>query len=242
MVLPLWLLEQVWYARIAPEAGVAWWAHIGGFAFGLIAAVLLKVFAVEENWLDPGIEKQIGITQNPGLERAMEARLAGDLVTAKRELQAVLRAEPDNVDAWRESYEAAIEARNASDTGRTGERLLGLLQRQKEDDLANELAYDPRWRELSGVPFRLWMAAAACLERAGDARAALDSYAAVIERDSHGSCGLARPRAARRDPEAGRRPQAAPGRRWCRPARTPRARIPGPRSSRRACASSGRAS
>ena len=182
VVLPLWLLEQIWYAQIAPEAGVAWWAHIGGFAFGLVAALAMKLFAVEEKWLDPAIEKEIGITQNPGLERAMEARLAGDLVTAKRELQAVLRAEPDNVDAWREAYEAAIEAGDAGDTGRTGERLLGLLQRQKEDDLASELAYDPRWRELPGVPARLWMAGAACLERAGDARAALESYAAVIER------------------------------------------------------------
>jgi membrane associated rhomboid family serine protease len=180
VVLPLWLLEQVWYAQIAPAAGVAWWAHIGGFAFGLLAALGLKLFSVEENWLDPAIEKEIGITQNPGLERAMDARLRGDLAGARRELQAVLRAEPESVDAWREAYEAAVESRDAAETGRSGERLLGLLQRQKEGDLAGELAYDARWRELPGVPPRLWMAAAACLERLGDARAALDSYAAVV--------------------------------------------------------------
>jgi membrane associated rhomboid family serine protease len=190
VVLPLWLLEQVWYARVSPQAGVAWWAHIGGFAFGLLAALALKLFSVEESWVHPAIEKEIGITQNPGLERAQEARLAGDLVRARRELQAVLRAEPENVDAWREAYEGAVESGDAAETGRAGERLLGLLQRQKEDDLANELAYDPRWRELPGLSPRLWMAAAACLERAGDARAALESYAAVVERSPRDPAAL----------------------------------------------------
>jgi membrane associated rhomboid family serine protease len=183
VVLPLWLLEQLVYAHVAPEAGVAFWAHVGGFTFGVLAALLLKGLRVEERFIHPAIEKEIGLTQNPGLERALEARLAGDLARARRELAAVLRAEPDNPDAWREAYEAALEAGEPGEAGRAGERLLGLLQRQKEAGLASELAYDRRWREMEGMPARFLMAVAAHLERAGDARSALDDYRTVAERD-----------------------------------------------------------
>jgi len=41
VVLPLWFGEQVISARLEPEAPVAWWAHIGGFVFGMAAAALL---------------------------------------------------------------------------------------------------------------------------------------------------------------------------------------------------------
>ena len=211
VVLPLWLLEQLWYAQIAPEAGVAWWAHVGGFAFGLVAALAMKLFSVEETWLDPAIEKEIGITQNPGLERAMEARLAGDLVAAKR------RAPGRPSRRARQRRRLARGLRGARsrrvtrvETGRTGERLLGLLQRQKEDDLANELAYDPRWREISGVPARALDGGGrlprACGGRAGRPRKLCRGDRA----NSRRSGGPARPRASRRDPEAGRRPQARP--------------------------------
>jgi membrane associated rhomboid family serine protease len=43
VVLPLWFLEQVASARLEPEAPVAWWAHIGGFAFGMAVAGALRV-------------------------------------------------------------------------------------------------------------------------------------------------------------------------------------------------------
>jgi len=180
VVLPLWLALQLAYAHSDPQAGVAWWAHIGGFTIGMGTALLLKAFRVEERFIHPAIEKEIGITQNPGLERALEARLSGDLQTARRELHLVLRAEPENLDAWREAYEAAVEARDPAEAGRAGERLLGLLSRHKEDQLAAELAYDARWREMEGVPARFLMAVASFLERSGDARAALDEYDTVV--------------------------------------------------------------
>src|SRR5205814_2284881 len=100
VVLPLWLGEQLWYAHRAEDAGVAWWAHIGGFAFGAAAALVLRVARVEERWIDAGIESEISIVQHPGLEKAVDARTAGQLDVARREIRAVLAAEPQNVDAW----------------------------------------------------------------------------------------------------------------------------------------------
>lgn len=44
VVLPLWFLEQLSSARVEPDAPVAWWAHIGGFVFGMAAgAALVRV-------------------------------------------------------------------------------------------------------------------------------------------------------------------------------------------------------
>jgi len=56
---------------------------------------------------------------------------------------------------------------------------MALLVKAKEEQLASELAYDARWREMPGVPSRFLMAVASFLERSGDARAALDEYETV---------------------------------------------------------------
>lgn len=180
VVLPLWFGEQLYYAKDQPDAGVAWWAHIGGFAFGAAAALLIKLIKVEERFIHPAIEREIGIDQNPGLERAMDARLGGDLAGARRELRRVLTAEPDNLDAWRESYETAVAAGEPAEVAKTGERVLALAQRLDEPDLAQEIVHDPRWRTMGGVAPRFRLAVAAFLEKHGDARAALDEYGALV--------------------------------------------------------------
>lgn len=180
VVIPLWMAEQVFYARTAPDAGTAWWAHIGGFGFGFAAALALKVMRVEEAVIHPAIEKEIGLTQNPSLEAAMDARLKGDLQTARREIRKVLASEPDNVDAWTESYETALLARDVAELGRAGERVLALHSRQGEAGLASEIARDARWREIDELPARFRMALAAWFEKDGDGRLALEQYGAVV--------------------------------------------------------------
>ena len=179
VVIPLWIGEQVWYAHADPDAGVAWWAHIGGFGFGFLAALALKLMRVEETVIHPAIENEIGLTQNPGLERAMDARLKGDLAAARRELRALLAAEPENVDAWTESYETALLAKDAAEVGRAGERLLSLHSRHGEAGLASEIAHDRRWSEAGEVPLRFRMALAAWFEKDGDPRSALEQYGIV---------------------------------------------------------------
>jgi len=136
VVLPLWLLQQLWYAHVAPEAGVAWWAHIGGFAFGAAVAMGLRAGRVEERWIDAGIEKQISIVQHPGLEKSVDLRMGGDFAGAKREIRRALAAEPQNVDAWTEVYEIAVAEHDTAEAGRTAQRLLEMHLRKGEKDLA----------------------------------------------------------------------------------------------------------
>lgn len=183
VVLPLWLLQQLWYARTAPEAGVAWWAHIGGFAFGVAVAGALRLARVEERWIDAGIENEISIVQHPGLEKSIDFRTAGNLEAARREIRGVLAAQPQNVDAWTEAYEVALAGADSAEAGRTAQRLLEVHLRKGEKELAAHVITDA-WERVTPekLPMRFLMAAAAFYEKDGDARTALDMYAYATRR------------------------------------------------------------
>jgi membrane associated rhomboid family serine protease len=174
--LPMWLVEQLLYARSARGSGVAWWAHVGGFAFGFAVALLLRLARVEERYIAPGIQKQIAIEQHPSLDAALEARLRGDAATARREVRRALAAQPASLDAWREAWELALATNDGQEAARAGCRYLELCVRQREGTLAHEIVYDRRWRELARIPARLWLAFGGLCEREGDGRSALDCY------------------------------------------------------------------
>jgi len=43
LLIGIWALLQVVFAYIGPTLGaVAWWAHLAGFAFGVVFAVLVR--------------------------------------------------------------------------------------------------------------------------------------------------------------------------------------------------------
>lgn len=176
VVLPLWFAEQLFYASSAGTgSGVAFWAHVGGFAFGVLGALFLKLTRLEERYIHPQIEAQTTIEQHPALEQALDARLNGDYQAARAHLDQVLREQPDNLDAWSESYELALAVPDAARLGHGGTRLLELLVRKGEQELALQLALDARWRALAGVPPRFLLAVANHLERVGDRRSAIEA-------------------------------------------------------------------
>ncbi len=184
VVLPLWFGEQVLLAHLAPEdAGVAFWAHVGGFVFGFVVALGLHMARIEERYIHPAIENQVAIVQDPAIEEALEARLRGDFEGARLALRTALARRPDSVDAWRESYETALAAADQPALGRSLTRLAELHERRAERELLRELAYDPRWREQPALDGRTRLALAAVLERLGDARGALADYDQVVVLD-----------------------------------------------------------
>ncbi len=122
VVIPLWAAEQLYYASSVAEAdsSVAFSAHVGGFAAGLVFAGAVKLLGIEERFINPAIEREIGVEQNPDITRAADARVAGDFATARRLIDAVLRKEPANVDAWTQSFEVALDAADAERAGQAG--------------------------------------------------------------------------------------------------------------------------
>ena len=181
VVLPLWMGEQFIYATLTPAegSGVAFWAHVGGFALGSIIALILRLTRVEERFINPAIESRISLAQHPGLERALDARTAGDLVAARREIRVVLAAEPQNPDAWLESWEIGLAEKDGASVGQAGLRLMEIHGRTGEIDLIWDAVGDPRWRLLPGLPWRFVLAAGDFMAREGDGRSALECYRAV---------------------------------------------------------------
>jgi membrane associated rhomboid family serine protease/Tfp pilus assembly protein PilF len=108
VVLPLWLFQQFAMAGSGATGGVAVWAHIGGFILGVAAALLIRGTDLEARFLAPAIQKKTTWTVSEKLAGALERLDRGDLDGAIRQLEALLRAKPDSLEA-RTSLIAAYE-------------------------------------------------------------------------------------------------------------------------------------
>jgi membrane associated rhomboid family serine protease len=94
VVLPLWLVIQVvWGILGAP--GVAYWAHVGGFAFGMLAAVALKASGIEEK-ADQAIEAKVSWTADPRIVQATQLLVGDQPTLALETIDAFLKEQPDS--------------------------------------------------------------------------------------------------------------------------------------------------
>jgi membrane associated rhomboid family serine protease len=109
---PAWILFPMWFAfQLAsaqvmeshlPEGGsggVAFWAHVWGFAFGVVVAWAMAYFRIEERYLHPSIESKITMLDNVAVERALARAHEGDSDWALAALEREIAAEPNNIDA-----------------------------------------------------------------------------------------------------------------------------------------------
>ncbi|NPV05832.1 MAG: rhomboid family intramembrane serine protease [Syntrophaceae bacterium] len=78
--LGIWLLFQFFYASLPGQEGVggiAWWAHIGGFVFGMIA---VKLFSrLPESRLDEKLHETLARRTTPRLQRLLPVSESDDL-------------------------------------------------------------------------------------------------------------------------------------------------------------------
>ena len=98
-LLPLWLLMEVFYgAALGGASGVAHWAHVGGFAFGALAAVALRYSGLEQK-ANQAVESKVAWTAHPEIDQAHELIEQGQFDAAGELLKKHLAAQPDSVDA-----------------------------------------------------------------------------------------------------------------------------------------------
>jgi membrane associated rhomboid family serine protease len=184
--LPLWFIGQFFLATSFNEpGGIALWAHVGGFAFGALAALLIGISGIEKRWIHPSIEKQVAWSQTPGLIHAMEAHGRGDLTRARRLSEEVVRSDASNVDAQRYACDLALEAGDWAGFGREAARLLELYVATGEKDLALQLIGDAPSQAHDALPLRFHQRAATFLDKAGESQWAIRFYQEIADR--HGS-------------------------------------------------------
>lgn len=106
LMLPLWFLKELLWARTGDVVagasgggGVAYWAHVSGFAFGVVVAVAMSYFRVEERFIHRAIESKITLVDNAGLAQALDAVAEGRWDEGATRLDDELRRDPTNLDA-----------------------------------------------------------------------------------------------------------------------------------------------
>jgi membrane associated rhomboid family serine protease len=99
-VLPLWLGLQFFWGMLAGESGgVAYWAHIGGFGFGVILALLLRYSGIEHK-VDKAIEAKVSWSAGEHLVKAGELLEKQQFDGAIAELRAEIAEKPESIDAY----------------------------------------------------------------------------------------------------------------------------------------------
>ncbi len=148
IMLPLWLGREFLFANAADVAGVqggvAHWAHVWGFVFGMVVAGAMVHFKVEQRYLNPAIEEKVTLAANPEVDRAHELFRAGRHDEALAVLAGVLEREPRNVDAALAYWHLAVQA------GRPVEAAGAMLAAVREEIRSGQmdLAAD-HWLELA---------------------------------------------------------------------------------------------
>jgi membrane associated rhomboid family serine protease len=103
IILPAWLLIQVFWGGLArsfgAEAGIAYWAHIGGFAVGALGAVLLRTMGIEHA-ANQAIEAKVTWTADPAIVRANDALAENKPEDAIATLKQAVKEKPDEIDGW----------------------------------------------------------------------------------------------------------------------------------------------
>lgn len=98
-LLPLWLLTEVFYgAMVGQTSGVAHWAHVGGFLFGVIAALVIQHTGLEHK-ANAAIEEKVGWTADPAVVQGTELMNQGKVDEAIAILQKHVAVKPDAADA-----------------------------------------------------------------------------------------------------------------------------------------------
>jgi membrane associated rhomboid family serine protease len=99
-VLPLWLGVQLLSGVMAGESGgVAYWAHIGGFGFGLVAALILRYSGIEQR-ADQAIAEKVGWSADPHIVKATDLLEKEQFDAAISELKALIAEKPASIDAY----------------------------------------------------------------------------------------------------------------------------------------------
>src|SRR3989449_9961971 len=99
-LLPLWVLMEVFYGSLFGQAsGVAHWAHVGGFIFGALAALVIGRTGLEHK-ANAAIEEKISWTADPAIVQGTELMEQGKLDEAITILQKHAAAKPEAMDAY----------------------------------------------------------------------------------------------------------------------------------------------
>ena len=178
LMLSLWLLGQVFYGLVTSGqgGGVAFWAHVGGFVFGVVFATAFGMSGMEQK-VDRSIEGQVSLQQDPQIVKAGELIDAGRPAEAIDLLEQFAAKAPNSVDAQLELLRAAKTAEDQERARRAYVRLIALYVKQNALDTALDLYEEMNQAGLeTSVPAALRLRLAKHLEKSNFLEGAAQEY------------------------------------------------------------------
>jgi len=175
-LLPLWLVTEVFSGAIFGQySGVAHWAHVGGFAFGAVISLLLKVTGIEHK-LDQAVESKVSLSGDQELLEIGET-LQANVTEALPKLQAYVKAHSDSIDAYLLLQQAYLRQNEVPAYQETVLKLCGLHLKARDTDAALQDYEDFAKSGGKEIPAALWLDLARALETKGDFERAVQEYA-----------------------------------------------------------------
>lgn len=182
VALPLWLLQQFAMARSGAGGGIAVWAHIGGFIFGVLVALVVRLANFEKNVLAPAIARKTTWSPSEQLTAALEKLDRGGAEAGIRELVALLKQSPNSIETRVALVAAYTQVGDTASAGRESARLVSayVVARDMDGGLA---AVDEHRRAHPdvAVPLRSLLTLAAYREKQERHAEAADLYQRGIE-------------------------------------------------------------
>jgi membrane associated rhomboid family serine protease len=143
LMMPLWFLLEIMNGKaldaINPGGGgVAHWAHVWGFLFGVVVAWGMKAFKIEEKYIHPKIESQISFVDEGfrAHDEALKLRLEGNVDEAFATLVDTARKHPGNQDAVESLWNLGSEIGREREAAEFMVRLIENEIRRDQTDLA----------------------------------------------------------------------------------------------------------
>lgn len=179
IILPMWLGIQLFWGVIfrsfGAEGGIAYWAHIGGFAFGALGAILLRATGIEQS-ADQAIEAKVTWSADPRIVRATEALGEDNPEGAIFALRELVNEKPDSLDGW----ELMLKAQSKKQDFEGQKETLGVLCRLRV--AAGD--FEDAWNDYQGykslggtkLPRGVWLEICRYLERENRWEVAAEEY------------------------------------------------------------------
>src|ERR1700732_2879453 len=175
-LLPVWLLTEILYGTVfGQSSGVAHWAHVGGFAFGALIAVIVQKTGLEQ-MAEKGIQEKISWVSHPLLAEASEQMEKEQLDLAVASLQKLLLEKPDSIDAYRMLQRIYWQKNDLPKHRDALAKLLGLEIKANDHEGALQTCQDFRNAGGEKLPAPVWLEFCRQLETQPDVSRAADEY------------------------------------------------------------------
>jgi membrane associated rhomboid family serine protease len=131
--LPLWFITQLFYAiYLGDYSNVAFWAHIGGFGFGVFVVFVLRFSGLERRYLKPLVEETLNLMDSD-FSKAVEARSAGNTEVAEKYLKEILQKDSSNLNASEELTDIYIKGGKKKEAASLARDTFRLLRMGKKE-------------------------------------------------------------------------------------------------------------